>query len=59
MQVLVWGSEDSRERARGRRLRRAAASREAFFEACDVLSLHLRLNDDDARHRQAATTCCG
>jgi len=44
MQVVVWGSEASRARAvadgHG-----AAASCESFFETCDVLSLHLRLND--------------
>jgi D-3-phosphoglycerate dehydrogenase len=44
MQVLVWGSELSRERARldGHE---AAGTCEAFFEQCDVLSLHLRLSD--------------
>jgi D-3-phosphoglycerate dehydrogenase len=44
MQVLVWGSEASREKARADG-HQAADSREAFFEACDVLSLHLRLVD--------------
>ena len=44
MQVLVWGSEASRERARADG-HQAAESREAFFETCDVLSLHLRLVD--------------
>jgi len=44
MQVVVWGSEASRLRASADGLV-AAASQEAFFEACDVLSLHLRLND--------------
>ena len=44
MQVLVWGSEASREKARADG-HQAAESREAFFEACDVLSLHLRLVD--------------
>ncbi|CAD5374897.1 Glyoxylate reductase [Rubrivivax sp. A210] len=44
MQVRVWGSETSRERALidGHQ---TADSCEAFFETCDVLSLHLRLND--------------
>ena len=44
MQVSIWGSEASRERARvdGHG---AAASCEAFFEESDVLSLHLRLTD--------------
>ncbi len=44
MQVLVWGSEAARERARADG-HSAAESCEAFFEACDVLSLHLRLSD--------------
>lgn len=44
MEVLIWASEASRERARvdGRTV---ADSREDFFERCDVLSLHLRLYD--------------
>ena len=45
MQVQVWGSEASRGRAVADGYL-AAASREGFFETCDVLSLHLRLNDD-------------
>ncbi len=44
MQVQVWGSEASRARAvadgHG-----AATDCESFFEQCDVLSVHLRLND--------------
>ena len=44
MQVIVWGSEASRERAREAGYL-AAPSRESFFEVCDVLSLHLRLHD--------------
>jgi D-3-phosphoglycerate dehydrogenase len=42
MDVLVWGREPSRERAR-RDGYAAAESKEAFFERCDVLSLHMRL----------------
>ena len=42
MKVLVWGSELSRERARSDG-HVTADSCEAFFETCDVLSLHLRL----------------
>ena len=42
MQVLVWGSENSRAQAEADGYT-AAASREAFFEQADVLSLHLRL----------------
>jgi D-3-phosphoglycerate dehydrogenase len=45
MHVTVWGSEESRARAKEDGCI-PAPSREAFFEACDVLSLHLRLNDD-------------
>jgi D-3-phosphoglycerate dehydrogenase len=44
MSVQVWGSEASRARAAADDYA-AAASREAFFESCDVLSLHLRLVD--------------
>jgi D-3-phosphoglycerate dehydrogenase len=44
MQVLVWGSEGSRQRAVADGYT-AAESCEQFFEACDVLSLHLRLTD--------------
>ena len=44
MQVQVWGSASSRARALADGYQ-AAASRESFFEDCDVLSLHLRLND--------------
>jgi D-3-phosphoglycerate dehydrogenase len=42
MNVLVWASEASRERARADGYA-AAADRRAFFESSDVLSLHLRL----------------
>jgi D-3-phosphoglycerate dehydrogenase / 2-oxoglutarate reductase len=42
MQVTVWGSEASRDLARTHG-HVPAPSREAFFEACDVLSVHLRL----------------
>jgi D-3-phosphoglycerate dehydrogenase len=43
MHVTVWGSEASRERARADGFV-PAPSKAAFFEACDVLSVHLRLN---------------
>jgi D-3-phosphoglycerate dehydrogenase len=45
MRVLVWGREPSREKAvlDGHE---AALSREEFFSESDVLSLHLRLNDE-------------
>jgi D-3-phosphoglycerate dehydrogenase / 2-oxoglutarate reductase len=44
MNVLVWAREGSRERAR-REGFAVAESKGAFFEACDVLSLHMRLVD--------------
>ena len=44
MNVTVWSSEDSRAQARSHG-HAAAASKEAFFEECDVISLHLRLVD--------------
>ncbi len=44
MQVVVWGSEGSRARAVADG-HQAAASCHAFFTECDVLSVHLRLND--------------
>jgi D-3-phosphoglycerate dehydrogenase / 2-oxoglutarate reductase len=42
MKVLVWGREASCERARADGYR-VARGREAFFEECDVISLHMRL----------------
>ena len=45
MNILVWGREPSRERAALDGLQ-AAASREDFFAQCDVVTLHLRLNDE-------------
>ena len=45
MRVLLWGSEASRQRATNDGLN-VADSRESFFEQSDVLSLHLRLNDE-------------
>jgi len=42
MSVQVWARESSRDRARADGWR-AAASKEAFFETCDVVSLHMRL----------------
>ena len=44
MQVMVWGSDESRAKASQDGCL-AATSRAHFFESCDVLSLHLRLND--------------
>jgi D-3-phosphoglycerate dehydrogenase len=45
MNVLVWGSEASRQRAVADGFQ-ATTSKEALFETCDVLSLHLRLVDE-------------
>ena len=42
MKVLVWGREGSLERARADGYA-GAGSKEAFFENCDVISLHLRM----------------
>ncbi len=62
MEVLCWGREGSLERAREAGYA-IAPGREAFFEACDVLSIHLPLNaetrgiitaDDLARMRPTA-----
>jgi D-3-phosphoglycerate dehydrogenase / 2-oxoglutarate reductase len=44
MHVLVWGREAALARARADGYE-AAASKESFFERCDVLSLHMRLVD--------------
>jgi D-3-phosphoglycerate dehydrogenase len=45
MQVQVWGSEASRQAALAQGYI-AASSKDQFFAESDVLSLHLRLNDD-------------
>jgi D-3-phosphoglycerate dehydrogenase len=45
MPILVWAREASQQRARAAGLA-VAASKRAFFEASDVLSLHLRLVPD-------------
>jgi D-3-phosphoglycerate dehydrogenase / 2-oxoglutarate reductase len=45
MQVIAWGREGSLERARSDGFE-AAASREAFYELADVVSLHLRLTKE-------------
>jgi D-3-phosphoglycerate dehydrogenase len=42
MNVLVWARDKSRERARAEGFE-TAPSKEAFFERCDVISLHMRL----------------
>jgi D-3-phosphoglycerate dehydrogenase len=43
MKVLVWSNEEARARARAEGYA-IARSKEAFFEECDVISLHLRLH---------------
>lgn len=45
MKVVCWGREGSIARARQDGFE-IAASREAFFESCDFVSLHLPLNKD-------------
>jgi D-3-phosphoglycerate dehydrogenase len=47
MRVLVWGREGSRSRAEADGYQ-AAESREQLFAESDVLSLHLRLNEETA-----------
>ncbi|MDA0130047.1 D-2-hydroxyacid dehydrogenase family protein [Vibrio sp. MarTm2] len=42
--VVVWGSEASREKA-VKAGYRAAESKQAFFSQCDIISLNLRLNE--------------
>jgi D-3-phosphoglycerate dehydrogenase len=42
MKVIAWAREDSRERALADG-HEAAPDKDAFFETCDVLSLHMRL----------------
>ena len=44
MNVLIWAREASRERARQDGWA-VAPSKEAFFETCDIISLHMRLVD--------------
>jgi D-3-phosphoglycerate dehydrogenase len=44
MNVCVWGRETARARARENGYR-IAQSKEAFFDECDVISLHMRLVD--------------
>ena len=46
MTVRIWGSETSRTRALADGYQ-AAASRTEFFEQCDVITLQLRLSDEN------------
>ncbi|USD64034.1 D-2-hydroxyacid dehydrogenase family protein [Vibrio sp. SCSIO 43136] len=45
MRVVVWGSDASRKQAELDGYN-AALSKQEFFSDCDVVSLHLRLNDE-------------
>ncbi len=45
MRVLVWGREPSLAQARAEGYA-TAESKQAFFEACDVVSLHMRLVEE-------------
>ena len=45
MQVVIWGRDQSREQARSDGFQ-VAPSREAFFQASDVVTVHLRLNEE-------------
>ena len=45
MRVVIWGRDASRQKALADGYE-IAASRESFFEQSDVLSLHLRLNEE-------------
>jgi D-3-phosphoglycerate dehydrogenase len=45
MNVVAWGREGSRERAQADGVS-IAQSRAAFFEQCDVISIHVRLRPD-------------
>ncbi|MEO7391949.1 MAG: D-2-hydroxyacid dehydrogenase family protein [Ramlibacter sp.] len=47
MNVLVWGSQASRDKALADGLQ-AAATREELFRESDILSLHVRLSDETA-----------
>lgn len=44
MNVMVWGSQSSRDQAQADGFE-AATTKQSFFGSVDVLSLHLRLND--------------
>jgi len=47
MRVIIWGNQASRERAQADGFE-TAPSRAVLFQQCDVLSLHLRLNEETA-----------
>jgi D-3-phosphoglycerate dehydrogenase len=45
MKIVCWGRESSLARAKAEGFE-TAASRETFFEQCDVISLHIKSNND-------------
>ena len=57
MRVVVWASEASRARAEADGYA-TAVGKEAFFEECDVISLHLRLYDATRGIVTAADLAC-
>lgn len=57
MQVTVWGREPSRKQAQADGYE-AAASKEAFFSDCDIVTVHLRLNDATHGIVNAADLAC-
>ena len=57
MQVLVWGREPTRQKAAAQGYA-VAASKDAFFEACDVVTLHMRLVDATRGIVKAADLAC-
>ena len=54
MKVLIWARAATLLKARADGYA-TAASKAAFFAECDVITLHMRLVDGDARHRHRAT----
>ncbi|MBI1891330.1 MAG: D-2-hydroxyacid dehydrogenase family protein [Burkholderiales bacterium] len=53
MRVVVWGSDTSRAEAT-RHGYETATSKASFLSECDIVSLHLRLNDANRGHVTAA-----
>lgn len=51
--ILVWGRSTSTAKAEGKGFT-AAASREAFFKSCDIISVQLRLSAETMHHVTAA-----
>jgi D-3-phosphoglycerate dehydrogenase len=57
MQVTVWGREPSRKQAQADGYE-TAASKDAFFSGCDIITVHLRLNDATRGIVSAADLAC-